>query len=413
MKKYQFLKKLIFGIILLLLQVQLIAQGSFSIEDIKSSPFPEELSASAQTNRIAWVFNEQGRRNIYIAEGPEFDPIKITNYTQDDGQELTSVSISADGKWVVYLRGGEHGSNWDDEVTMNPLSMPEPPKVQMWSIPFEGGTPILLGEGANPTISPKSDKVAFVKGGQIWTTPIHESEKGEKLFTQRGSNGSPVWSPDGSKIAFVSQRSGHSFIGIYQGPDKRITWATPDFDRDYSPRWSPDGKAIAFIRTPGKGGAPNFIVENHHSPWKIMTYYLDSGETKIMWEAPETLRGSVPRTHGGTNLHWAKGHIIFLSYHDGWPHLYAIKEVGGEAKLLTKGDFMAEHITLSPNKSTVLFTANTGNNPYDIDRRHIVKVQIESGKMEVLTPGTGLEWSPLMLSDNKRKSEAPGRGSNS
>ena len=138
MKKNQFLEKLIFGFILLFLQVQLIAQGSFSIEDIKSSPVPEELSASAQTNRIAWVFNEQGRRNIYIAEGPDFNPIKLTNYTQDDGQELTSVSLSADGKWVVYLRGGEHGSNWDDEVTMNPLSMPEPPKVQMWSIPFEG-----------------------------------------------------------------------------------------------------------------------------------------------------------------------------------------------------------------------------------------------------------------------------------
>ena len=96
----------------LFLQTSLKAQ-SFSFEDVRSYPFPNELTASATGMRIAWALNEQGLRNVYVAEGPAFTPKKITGSTSDDGQEITSLSISQDGKWVVYVRGGDHGSNYN------------------------------------------------------------------------------------------------------------------------------------------------------------------------------------------------------------------------------------------------------------------------------------------------------------
>src|SRR5262245_36879967 len=82
------------------------ASNSFTIEQIKSYPFPNELTASATGARIAWAFNERGARNVWVAEGPDFKARRLTSYENDDGQELTSLSISADGKYVVYVRGG-------------------------------------------------------------------------------------------------------------------------------------------------------------------------------------------------------------------------------------------------------------------------------------------------------------------
>ncbi|MBP9078501.1 MAG: PD40 domain-containing protein, partial [Haliscomenobacter sp.] len=118
--------------------------GMMTMEAVKSYPFPNELTAAATGSRIAWAFNEQGQRNIYVAEGPDFKARRLTQYLTDDGQELTSVALSPDGNWVVYVRGGDHGSNWDDHVAVNPAFSPTPPKVQIWSVPFAGGEPKLL-----------------------------------------------------------------------------------------------------------------------------------------------------------------------------------------------------------------------------------------------------------------------------
>jgi Tol biopolymer transport system component len=326
------------------------AAPSFTIEQVRSYPFPNELTASATGNRIAWAFNERGVRNIYVAEGPAYAPRRLTAYTTDDGQELTSVSLSADGQWVVFVRGGDHGSNWDDAVPVNPTFSTTPTKVQIWSVPFSGGEAKALGEGDAPTISPKGSEVAFVRGGQIWTAPIDGTGQPKMLFSARGSNGDPVWSPDGSRLAFVSNRADHAFVGVYTDATTPIAWMAPSFDRDASPRWSPDGKRIAFVRRPGAGGAPDSALVRRHAAWGIWTADAATGAATRLWQAPATLRGSAPNTHGGTNLHWAAGRIVFLSYQDGWPHLYSLPESGGEALLLTPGRFMAEHIRMSPDR---------------------------------------------------------------
>ena len=123
-----------------------IQSQNFSLDQIKSYPFPNELTGSSKSSKIAWAFDEQGLRNIYVAEGPEYTSRRLTSYMEDTGQELSSVSISADGNWVVYVRGGDFGSNWDDELPVNPTFNPFPPKVEIWSFPFSGKTPVLIDE---------------------------------------------------------------------------------------------------------------------------------------------------------------------------------------------------------------------------------------------------------------------------
>ncbi len=372
----------------------------FSLESIKTYPFPADLTASAQGSTIAWSYNEQGRRNVYVAEGPAFSARKLTNYTKDDGQEISSLAISADGKWVVYVRGGDHGSNWDPNVGVNVDNLPFPPRVEIWAVPFAGGVPKLLSDGDMPVISPKSDAVAFIKNGQAWSVPISGSAPAKNLFTSKGGTYGLEWSPDGSKLVFVSDRGDHSLIGVYTNPTSAIKWIAPSFSNDRSPRWSPDGKKIVFVRTPGSGGVPDSILVRKHRPWAIMVADLTLEKAIQLWKAPPTLAGSVPTTNGGFNLHWAaQNRIVYLSYEDGWPHLYSIPATGGNPLLLTPGNFMVEHVKLSSNGQVLIFSANTGPDVLDIDRRHVAQVSIDQANMRVLTPGTGLEWTPVITGD--------------
>lgn len=377
--------------------------AGFTLEQVKSHPFPNNLVAASTVDRIAWAFNEQGKRNIWVAEGPEFRARQLTPYATDDGQDFSSVSLSPDGNWVVYIRGGDFGSNWDDALPVNPAGTPTPVRVEMWAVRFGGGAPISLGEGNSPVISPDSRRVVFQRGGQLWSIPIDASASATRLFTLRGSNGDAQFSPDGSRLAFVSSRGDHSFIGIYTDSATPIKWIAPSTNRDWSPRWSRDGGRLVFARRSGAGGAPAPLLEIEPAPWEIWVADVATGAATRRWASDSTLRGSVPSTQGGVSLFWGAGdRIVFQSYHDGWPHLYSMTAAGRDAPmLLTPGDHQVEYASLSPDGRFVSYAGNIGDAPDDLHRRHIVRVPVDRGAPVVLTPGAGLEWTPFELASGK------------
>ncbi len=375
--------------------------ASYTLEQIRGYPFPSELVAASKAPRVAWAFDERGVRNIYVAEAPSWTPRKVTSYSEDDGQELTNLGLTPDGRTVVYVRGGDHDGNWTD-LAPDPASSPVQPKIEIWSVPFAGGTPKLLAEGDEPVISPTGKVVAFSKGSAIWTVPVDGSRDASKLFFAKGSSNSPVWSPDGSRLAFVSSRGGHSFIAIYTNDSTPIRYIAPSTMRDGSPRWSPDGKRVAFVRSAGGGGAPKTLLELHPNPFSIWIGDVASGNANRIWQSPNTLRGSYPTTEGRANLHWAAGdRIVFLADLDGWPHLYSIAASGGDPLLLTPDPGMAEYIKLSPDGRTLVFAGNMGKGKDDIDRRHVFKVSVDRAGVTNLTPGEGNEWTPVVTSDGK------------
>ena len=119
-----------------------------------------------------------------------------------------------------------------------------------------------------------------------------------------------------------------------------------------------------------------------------------------MWQSPATLNGSYPGLPDGLFLMWgAKGDCTFRAELDGWPHLYSLAVAGGEPVLLTPGQFMVEHVSMSPDRTTLFFDGNLGDAPGDIDRRHLFRVSVERPGAVPLTPGTGLEWTPVPVGD--------------
>ena len=382
--------------------------GSFTMEQVLHYPFATELAAAEHADRIGWVRDVAGVRNVWIADGPSFKPRRITNYSADDGQEITQLTFSPDGAHLAYVRGGDHDANWPAEGNLapDPDSSPAQPKVAIWAPPLAGGTAVKIAEGDAPAISAHG-MLAYIANDQVWTAPLDGKGKAERLFFDRGKDSDLVWSPDGSRLAFVSHRGDHAFIGVYNSKDKPLLYLAPSTGRDDSPRWSPDGTKIAFTRQPGEGGPPEEIwslpLGKHiPHPWAIWVANANDGRGRAVWSGPETLSGSWPNVEGEANLHWAAGdRLVFLAYLDDWPHLYSVPLAGGRPLLLTPGAFMVEHVAESRDRRFMIYDANTGNTKDDDDRRHVFRVPVDRAAPVEITSGASLEWQPVAAAGNR------------
>jgi dipeptidyl aminopeptidase/acylaminoacyl peptidase len=385
-------------ILAILLAAVSVAAPAFTLEEIRNFAFPDTLVVSPRGSRVAWLMSDRGIRNVWVAEAPGFAPRQLTAYTQDDGQEISSIAISADGNSVVYVLGGDHGANWDGGLSANPTSNPAGTTVQVWYAPFAGGAPTLVSDGDWPVISPDNRRLVFIKDKAAWVASLGAQPEPKRLFTIRGATVSPAWSPDGSKLAFVSDRDSHSLIGIYSDERSPVQWMAPSFTQDSAPRWSPDGKFIAFVREPGAGGAPEPMLEFKPSPWAIWIGEVASGDAKELWRSGSALRDG----YFEGLFEWAAGdRIVFQSFQDGWQHLYAMSRSGGAPVLLTPGNYMVEDASLSADKRSIVFSANHGKAPGDADRRHVFQVGVDGEAPKQLTSGVGLEWSPVLSDDGQ------------
>src|SRR5215472_10024737 len=96
-----------------------------------------------------------------------------------------------------------------------------------------------------PALCPTRPEIAFVSGGDIWVAPVKGGEA-HLLVSHPAEETRPLYSPDGTRLAFVSTRSGNGDIYVLRiasGELKRVTF---DDGLDQLDGWSRDGKWIYF-----------------------------------------------------------------------------------------------------------------------------------------------------------------------
>jgi dipeptidyl aminopeptidase/acylaminoacyl peptidase len=378
------------------LVLQLFITGSlfaqFSISSALSVPFPTDLKSSADGKTIAWVFNNQGERNIFVAEAPNYTARKITNYKGDEGIEINSLSFSPDGNRIVFVRG--NGNNSKGEPA-NPAQLQILTYRNLYIINKDGTDLKKIGPGSYPKISPDGKTLAFLNFGQVWTVSFSDSAfNPQKLFQARGNQSQIRWSPDGSKLVFTSNRGDHSFIGLYSFSNKAIEFINPSIDLDDSPAWSPDGNQLVFRRNPFVGNNLPFVPQREGYPWSIRLHDLKTNTTREVWKADEG-KGSVSTDNipvVDNQLIWAVGNqLIFPWEKTGWQQLYALDMATGKTRLLTAGEGEVENVTISKSLQTIYYTCNIG----DIDRRHIWQVDVKTGLASQISKTKNSEWSPV------------------
>jgi len=104
----------------------------------------------------------------------------------------------------------------------------------------------------NPAWSPDGSKIAFASdrdGNHEIYVMNADGSNPTRLTTHMSFDGKPSWSPDGSKIAFMSERSGVSHIYVMNADGSNVVGLTTFSGYwDGLPAWSPDGSKIAFVR---------------------------------------------------------------------------------------------------------------------------------------------------------------------
>ena len=363
---------------------------TFSLESALSAPYCSDLVVSPDGKKIAWTINEKGIRTLYWGESPLFQPSLVYQSLYDDGQVIGNVRFDHQGQHLYFVKGS--GSNNSGEIA-NPASEVNYPQRRLYRAQILNREIDTIGGYSQYVISPDDNYLLIIAGSKLIKYTISD-QKAEPLIQMRGSFSDVSFHPLRNSIMFVSNRGDHSFVGLYHFGDKQINWIAPSLYRDQFPVWSPDGTEIAFIRAPGKknGELDDITGGNRFS---LIIYSIDQEKAEEVWASPAD-DGGFAQYYNDEPLRWAQtGQLLFYSEHEGFMKIYQLDRVTGHASALIDGNCEIEHSYLSPSTDQIIFSSNCN----DIDRRHLYVYDLQEGSLQMVTQGDAIETNPFILED--------------
>ena len=365
-----------------------------SLADYLSAPFPTSLTASPDGKTIAWVFNDQGQRNIFLAQAPDFSAKMITDFKGDEGLDLGPITFSPDGKTLLFVRGNSRNSSGQ---AANPAQLQMNTDKKIYSVDPNSKESRWFAPGASPIFSPDGEQVAFLMGGSVYLKASKDtSESVKQLFTARGSASMLGFSPDGKYLSFVSQRGDHSYVGLWNLEKKELKYVETSLDFDSYPAWSSDGKKLAYLRIPNINNLLPFTSIKEANPWSIRIFDVEKWEGREIWKA-DPGRGSVmvdDLPAQDSRIWWAKdGSLIFPWEKNNWMQLYSVNPETQEVKHLTPGDGQVEWVHQSADGNSLLVMHNIGN----IDRRQISQLDLSTFSLELVSDPKTINWGAVKI----------------
>ena len=245
-----------------------------------------------------------------------------------------------------------------------------------------------------PRVSPDGSQVIFTRRSvdkmkdtfesTLW---IMNADGGKLRFLSKGS--SPVWSPDGTRIAFLmeGEPGGNQLYIRYMDAEGAVTQVTRTMKPPANPSWSPDGKWLGFSM---------FVSKD--PDWKIDLPAAPSG---AQWTKAPRIVGS---------LHYRADRTGYLD--DGYTHLFVVPATGGTPRQITRGDWNvgqrgnglpgAVGFDWLPDGKTVVVEGNDAPDAERVYRRsNLYAVDLATGAKRRLTPMDG-NWSgPVVSPDGK------------
>lgn len=166
--------------------------------------------------------------------------------------DVFGLTWSRDGRWIVFSRGA------------------------LWRVRADGSAaPELLefGPGQSPSVAGARDRLAFVRGGGAEIYEFQEGGSPRPIIRSAFENFQPQYSPDGRRIAFVSNRAGGiGEIWIADADGSNAVRLTRGFgNQQGSPGWSPDGRTIVFDSRAENGHTDIWTIDSTGSGLRQIT----------------------------------------------------------------------------------------------------------------------------------------------
>ena len=189
--------------------------------------------------QLYFMSDRSGAQNIWTLRlGGK--AMQVTRFT--DGRVLWP-TIAYDGKAIVFER--------DFKIWMLDTKNSEAyalPITLVGSPASPGATHSTLNQFTDLALSPDAKKIALVAHGEIFAASAHDGGEAIRVTNTPGPESQVTWSPDSSRIAYLSQRNAITHVFIYEFARRAETQLTSGPLPDQSPQFSPDGKLIAFVR---------------------------------------------------------------------------------------------------------------------------------------------------------------------
>jgi dipeptidyl aminopeptidase/acylaminoacyl peptidase len=237
-------------------------------------------------------------------------------------------------------------------------------------------------------ISPDGSKIVYVRASydimtdrarrNLWMVDADGSNN-RPLRSESKSFQSPRWSPDGTRVAYVSAAEGSPQLYVRWMDTGQTALLTNLVEAPDSITWSPDGKTIAF----------SALVRSDKKPLATPPPRPEGAQ----WAPPVKVIDSVVYRADGA------GYL-----ESGYDHIFVVSAEGGTPRQITDGDFNDDGpLSFTPDGRHIVFSANRGANwERDPTNTEVFSVELATQQLTQLTKRVGPDNSPVVSPDGRK-----------